>query len=131
MNIHIKATVRNTYTDALTAALAVNGGTIELRDGTQPATPETTATGTLGATLTLNATAFGASAAGIATAGAITSGTGVANITPTWFRMKNSGGTAVLDGSAGTASTDLILAAANIAIGATISCSSLTLGTAA
>ncbi len=61
---------RNAELDAL-AALA-NSGYISIYSGSQPATPETAASGTLLAELRFNATAFGAAASGAITAGAIT-----------------------------------------------------------
>lgn len=118
-------------TDSMISSAALNGGTIEIRDGVQPATPETTATGNLLVTLTLNATAFGAASAGVATANAITSGLGAIAGTATWARLKTSGSTAKIDCSAGGAGNDLVLAAPVVAVGATVSCSSLTIGTGA
>lgn len=122
------AAARNAGVDAILASCALNGGTIELRDGTKPAGPHIADTGTVGAILTLNATAFGAASAGIATANAITAGVGVANITPTWARIKTAGGVAKIDVTAGTSGTDLILGAATIAIGVNVTASSLTYG---
>lgn len=53
--------------DAMLAAL--DGGTIEVRTGAQPATPATAATGTLLATLTFADPAFGAATTSRAGAG--------------------------------------------------------------
>lgn len=95
--------------DAITTAIG-SAGTLEIRDGTQPAGPATTATGTLGATFTLGSPF--ASGATTATPSVLTPTlpspvTAVASITPTWFRIKTSGGTAVVDGSAGTSGCDI------------------------
>jgi hypothetical protein len=130
-NVKTAAACRNAAVDALISNAALNGGTMELRNGTQPASPETGATGTLLATLTLNATAFGAASGGIATAGAITAGVGVALGTPTWARLKTAGGTAKIDLSAGISGTDVILGAASIDVGTNVTCSSLTYGISA
>lgn len=114
---------------ALDAALNVLGsGFIELYTGTQPATPDTALSGnTLLATLTLGATAFGASSGGTKTANAIGSATAVATGVCTFFRaFKSDGVTAVIDGSAGTSGTDMILNSTAISSGATVSCSSWT-----
>jgi len=85
--------------DAITALL--NGGHIEVRSGTQPASVGTAASGTLLATLTLGSPAFGsANASGTATANAIT-GDSSADATGTagWFRAYTSGSAGVIDGS--------------------------------
>jgi len=118
---------RNVELNAL-AALA-NSGTIAIRTGTQPATPETAVTGTLLATLTMNATAFGAAAAGVITAAAITGDTTAdATGTATWFRMwKSDGTTAILDGSVGTSGADLNLNSVDIQAGADVEITSLTI----
>lgn len=78
-------------TDSMITSAALGGGTIEIRDGIQPATPETTATGNLLVVLTFNATAFGASVAGVATANAIVSGVGAIAGTATWARLAGRG----------------------------------------
>lgn len=57
----------------------LNGGTIQIRTGAQPATPDTAAGGTLLGTLSFSATAFGAPATGVVTANAITSDTSADN----------------------------------------------------
>jgi hypothetical protein len=118
--------------DAIVDRLDTGGaGTIKIYDGTQPASPDT-AVGSqhLLATLTLSATAFGSATAdgtnGKATAAAITSGTGVADYTATWFRAANGAGTAIIDGSVGTATCDLVLNSAAITTGATVACSAWT-----
>lgn len=122
-NTIVSTAERNTMLDAFTALL--NGGTLLLYDGTQPAGPGTAVTTqTLGATLTLNATAFAASSGGTATANAITSGVAVASITPTWARLKSSGGTAHMDCSVGAAGCDITLGA--FTSGTTVGISSLT-----
>lgn len=90
--------------DSVTALL--NSGTVEIRTGSQPASANTAASGTLLGTLTLNATAFGAATTAspsVATANAITSDTAAdATGTAGWFRAYRSsgnGGAAVVDGS--------------------------------
>lgn len=113
---------------ALNAALALlNGGTIGIYSGTQPATPDTALSGnTLLATLTLSATAFGNAVAGVATANAVTSGVGLAVGTATFARFFSPGAVAELDCSVGTGSTDIVLNDAAITIGATVALTSYT-----
>jgi hypothetical protein len=86
---------RNAAGDA-EAALA-NDGYIRIYSGTIPATPETTASGTLLAELRFNATAFAAASGGVITANAITSDSN-ANATGTagWARILKSDATSVL-----------------------------------
>lgn len=107
---------------ALDSALNVlNGGYIEIYTGTQPATPDIPPSGgnTLLVTLPLSATAFGAASAGTKTANAITSATAVATGTATWFRAYESNDTtAVIDGSVGASSADMILISTLISSGA-------------
>src|SRR2546422_1019223 len=70
-NLKTSIVSRNAELDAL-AALA-NSGKLRIYDGSQPATPETAiTTQVLLAELTMNATAFGASASGVIPAAAIT-----------------------------------------------------------
>lgn len=82
----------------------LNGGQIRIYTGSQPAEADAAATGTLLATATLSATAFGAATdanpGGRITANAITGDIAIdANGTAGWFRAVTSGGTAVIDGN--------------------------------
>ena len=86
--------------NAIVDALDVGGaGSVEIRTGTQPATADTAASGTLCATLTLPATAFGAASNGVATAAAIAAVAASSTNTAGWFRAKSGGGTTIIDGS--------------------------------
>lgn len=117
---------RNAELDAL-APLA-NSGKLRIYSGAQPATPETAASGTLLAELTMNATAFGAAASGVITANAITSDSAAdATGTAGYYRLlKSDGTTALWDGSVGTSGSDLNLNSVAIQSGAQVSVSSLT-----
>lgn len=84
---------------------AVDGGpgaaVLQIRSGTQPAGPDTTASGTLLASITLNDPAF-VESGGILTiddSPALTDASADATGTASWFRILTSAGTAVLDGS--------------------------------
>lgn len=113
MTLRSSAAARNAGLDA--EFDLVNAGTgpgvIEVRTGSQPATPETAATGTLLATFTLADPAFSPAAAGVKdldadpdlTTNAVDAGTAG------WARAKDSNGTAVFDGSVGTSGTDFII----------------------
>lgn len=99
------------------AALAVrtalaNGGSVEIRSGARPATPETAATGVLLATLTFSGTAFAAPASSggnaVAVANPITQDSAAdATGTASWFRVLKSDGTAVWDGDIGVSGADM------------------------
>ena len=109
-NTKISTAAENAAVDAITALL--NGGSLKIYDGTQPAGPGTAvSTQTLLVTLTLGATAFNAASGGSATNQATTPGTAVASSTPTWARWAGSGGTAVMDCSAGPSGADLTVMA--------------------
>jgi len=107
-------------------------GKLQIYDGAQPANPDVAVTTqTKLAELTLNDPAFGAAAdaepGAIATAEAITDDSAAdASGTPAWFRAVDSDGLAVIDGSAGTADTDLILDAATTTEGQTVKVNSWT-----
>lgn len=113
---------------ALNAALApLNGGTVQIYSGTQPATPDTALSGnTLLVTLTLNATAFANASAGTATANSITSGVAAATGTASFFRAFTTGSAAVIDGSVGTSGADMTIPSTSIVSGTTIGESSWT-----
>lgn len=117
---------------------AINAGTaaaqIDIRTGAQPADPDTAATGTLLATLTMSEPAFGAASdgapGGLLTASAITDDTSAdATGTAGYFRMRAVGGTPaddVADGECGTSGADLNFNTTSITAGSTVSITSLT-----
>jgi hypothetical protein len=98
---------------AATLAALCNSGLIRIYDGVQPDTADTAlGAQVLGVTLTFGATAFPAAVSGLLTANAITSGTAVADITPTWARIfKSDGTTVVMDVSAGASGANLTIGA--------------------
>lgn len=116
--------------DVMLNALAAqaNSGYLRIYSGSQPATPETAASGVLLAELRFNATAFGASASGVITAGAITADSTADNTgTAGYYRaLKSDGTTALWDGSVSTSGADLNLNSVAIQSGAAVSISSLT-----
>jgi len=93
-------TIAAASTQAMGAALATNVGaaaTIEIRSGAKPATPETAASGTLLATVAISGSFT--STGGVLTAADPASVAPAASGTAGHFRLKQSGGTAVLDGT--------------------------------
>ncbi len=110
-----------------------NSGKLRVYDGTQAADADT-AVGAqvMLAELVMNATAFPAAASGSATANAITSATAAATGTATWFRLwKSDGTTSIMDGSVGTATSNLVLNSVAIQINATVSVTSFVVSMAA
>ena len=121
---------RDAAVNAISATL--NSGEVLIYSGTAPANADAALSGnTLLAQLTLNATAFGAAASGVATANAITGDTSAdATGTPTFFRLRTSGSTVVYQGTAGASGQELNLSGltgGQILIGAPVSISSLTM----
>lgn len=127
LNPKLSNAAANAAADAVVAL--ANNGYLRIYDGTQAADADT-AVGAqvLLAELRFGAPAFGASAAGVATANAITPDSSAnATGTATWFRVLKSDGTTVLwDGSIGTATANLILNSVAISSGAAVSVSAFT-----
>lgn len=115
--------------DAVVDRLDTGGaGTIKIYTGTIP-TDADTAVGaqTLLATLTFNATAFGAASNGVATANAITSDSSAdATGTATWARLANGSGTTQMDVTVGTSGEDINFNTVSFVTGATVSITALT-----
>lgn len=128
MTTRVSDAFRNAEVAAGTALL--NGGYIEIRTGSQPATVATAVTGTLLGTLPLSATAFGTPTAGVVTANTIT-GDSSADATGTagYFRAFTSGAVAVIDGSitATGGGGDLQLNSVSIVAGGTINVTAWTI----
>ena len=129
-NFIINTPPRNSACDAIVDLIDAGsaGGTLKVYTGTQPVNPATALSGnTLLATLTFNATAFGASSSGVATAASITDDTNSGAGTAAWFRIADSNGLAIADGSVGTSGADLNFSGGvTFVSGGTVSISSLT-----
>lgn len=99
--------------------------------GTRPANVGTAITGTLLASLTCNASAFGTVSNGVLTANAITSAAASAGGTASHFRLfRSDGTTAVIDGDVGTSGSDLNLDNTSINSGQTVQVNSFAITTA-
>lgn len=120
---------RQTVGDAEKALF--NAGTIQIRTGAQPATPDTAASGTLLGTLTFGATAFGATnTSGVASLNSVTSDTSAdASGTAGHARLLNSSAAIVGDVTCGQGSGDINFDNAVIVAGGTIAISSGSLTT--
>jgi hypothetical protein len=131
LNTIISTAARNAACDAIVDLIdgGAGAGTVKIYTGTQPAGPGT-AVGAqvLLGTLTCSDPAFGAASSGVATASAITSDTSAdATGTAAWFRVLDSNAVAIIDGSVGTATADMILDSVSIVAGGTISITSWTI----
>lgn len=117
---------------ALNAVAAMlNSGFIKIYTGSQPAL-DGSLTGTLLATMTFGATAFGSASASAGTvtaaANSITSGTAGNTGTAGYHALvKSDGVTVVATGSVGTSGADLNMNTLSVTSGNTVSCSSYTL----
>lgn len=119
---------RNRAIDAVAARL--NSGYLRIYDGTQPADADTAlGAQVLLAELRFNATAFAGASGGSAAANSITADSSAnASGTATWYRaFESDGTTVVMDGSVGTATSNLVLNSVAISSGANVSCSAFTL----
>lgn len=128
MTTRISTGARNAAVNAITALL--NGGKVEIRTGSQPASVGTAATGTLLATLPLSATAFATASNGSASANAITSDTAAdASGAAGWFRGYDSAAGGVIDGSitATGGGGDMTLATVSIVQDGTVSMTAWTI----
>ncbi len=117
----------NTEADAFAALL--NNGYFELRTGTQPASADDAATGTLLGTINLNNPAFtGSAIAGVLTLDVPVSTTAGDNGTATWGRFYKNGGGAEMDVSVseGGGGGEVIILQAVVASGETITITSFT-----
>lgn len=102
-----------------------SAATIEIRTGSAPATPETAASGTLLATVTI--TGSFSSSGGVLTSADPASVTIATTGTAGHFRLKTSGGTAKIDGTVGTSGADLNLSTVALSSGATLDLGVVTL----
>lgn len=105
-------------------------GTIQLRDGSMPATPATAATGTLLATVVLQDPSTSAASAGVETILDPASVTGVAAGTVTWARLLDSNGVAVADCDVSTVAAGtgtLQMSTTTVSVGLTIDFGTITL----
>src|SRR4051812_41575569 len=106
LTTQLSAATRSAMADVLTALLV--SGFLDIYDGAQPATPDVAVTTQVKlARLSLLSPAFAASASGVALANAIVSAAASASGNAAWFRATKANGTAVIDGSVGTAGCNI------------------------
>lgn len=125
-NFKVAVATRNKELDQMSADL--DGGFLDIYDGSQPATPDTAITTQVkGASLPLNADFAPAAVAGALVANAITSDTDAdATINATWFRaFKADHVSPVCDGTVGTSGTDAIINSVAIQIHGRVDCTAM------
>jgi len=131
LQTRIGVAARNAACDAIVDLVdgGASAGYIEIRTGAAPATPATADSGTLLATCTMSDPAFGAASTGVATASAITSDTSAdASGDAGHFRIKDSNGVVILQGTAGEAADtpNLTFDDKSIVAGGTVAITALT-----
>ena len=117
-------TLRNAQLDQISTAVG-SAGKLRIYDGTRPATGG--AVTNLLAEFTLGSPFAAAAAAAVLSPTLPANTTGLAAGTATWFRIVTSAAAFVLDGSAGTSGTDLVLNTATISVGLTCSVTAFTI----
>lgn len=120
---------RNAMCDALVDLVdgGSGAGTIQIRTGAAPTNVADANSGTLLATLTFSDPAFGAASSGVATASAITSDSSIdATGTAGHFRIFDSAGTCIAQGSCGTSGADINFDSVSFVAGGVCAISSLT-----
>jgi hypothetical protein len=129
MAIRLATATRNACADAAVDLIdaGAGAGTLKIYSGTQPATGDTAETGTLLATVTLADPAYGSAASGTAALTDPGPVTGVAAGTAGWFRVEDSTGGNVFDGSVSATGGggDLQLSTTTISVGVTVDISTL------
>lgn len=123
MTIRLNTAMRNTIADSI--ASIIGYATLKVYTGTQPATGDTAATGTLLVEITLQG--FNAAASGqvtLSTASPV-QGTAVASGTAGWARLTD--GMNNFDGSVGTSGTDFIINTTAITLGGTVTLTGCTI----
>lgn len=97
--VRLSTTARNAAATAIVGLLDAGSGagTVQIRTGSQPATPQTAATGTLLATITLSDPAGGSPSTGVITITDPAAVVAAADGTAGWARFLDSTGAAVMD----------------------------------
>lgn len=114
--------VRNTIADTVVDLIDAGGSAGTLNFYTSNG-------GTLLATLTFSATAFGAASSGVATAAAITEDANTAAGTVAWFEVQDSSGNTIFEGDVtddDTGTGSILLSSTTLGTGDTLSVTSLT-----
>jgi hypothetical protein len=123
MALRLDTDLRNALATAFTNQFPA-GSTIEIRTGTQPASANNAASGTLLATITLPSTPFGSASGGAISKNGTWSATISTSGTAGYARFI--GGSNVCDVSVGTSGADMIIDNATLVSGGTVTVSAFT-----
>lgn len=132
MTIRLPIATRNAMSNTMTTQVdaGAGAGLVKVYSGSQPASADVAATGTLLATFTLNDPSFGTSAAGTITldVSPTVTTTGAAAGDAGWFRATDSTGATVMDGSVTVTGGggDMTMSTITVSVGLTLQ---LTAGT--
>jgi hypothetical protein len=117
----------NTSRGSAIITAAGSGCTLKIYTGSAPTNADTTASGTLLATLTISG-ALGTEASGVLTFGTVTAATAVATGTAGYARLATSGGTTICDFTTiATSGADINLNSVSISSGGQVSITSGTI----
>lgn len=128
-NVRLPTASQNAACNAIVDLIdaGAGAGTIQIRSGTQPASANDAATGTLLATLTFSDPAFGNASSGIAAASAITADSSAdATGTASWARVLDSDSNVIMDCDVGTSGATINLNSVSITAGGNVSITSMT-----
>lgn len=118
-NTAVRTALADTVCNATTGQLGANGNLI-IYNGTPPANAAAALSGNT-AIATITGLNFGAAASGVSTVTSSTADSNAVGGTATFFRITTTGGTVILQGTAGTSGTDLIMNNTVISSGANVS----------
>lgn len=131
MTIRLATAARNAAATAIGGLVdaGTGAGTLKIYSGAQPATGDTAESGTLLATVAFADPAFGSASSGTINATDPAAVTGAAAGTAGWFRVEDSAGNNVYDGSvtATGGGGDLTLATTTISVGVTVDITALSI----
>lgn len=133
MAFRLATTTQNTTCQALVGFIdngsTIAAGQILIYSGSQPATPQTAASGTLLVTVSFNNPSFGAPSVGVSTmaTGTAVSATVSTSGTAGWFRVQNRAGNTVFDGAISTSGSDMNFDNVNFVAGGTVTINSATI----
>ena len=127
MTLQIGTTARTAACDAIVDLLDVGGtATVQIRN-TAASTPADAGAGTLLATVTASATAFGAASSGVATANDFTPDSSAdATGNAVQWRFLSGGGTVIMQGTCGTSGADMNFNTVSIVATGTVDITSFT-----
>jgi hypothetical protein len=127
--LRLSTATRNALANAIKTAIDAGSGagTIKIYTGSQPATPQDAATGTLLATISFGDPSFGAASSGVITANAIAQVNASDTGTAGYARIADSDGNTVMDVDVGTSGATINLNTTSIVSGGPVSITSATI----